>query len=263
MATPNLISSLQNMISEISSQRGLIQQARYRVIINLPAALLSLLGSYTQHMSIVCHEAKLPGKSLATDNINEFNGPKLKMPYQEDYQDIGFSYICTGNFIERAFFDIWMNLVVNKETHLFNFRNEYSTKIQIFQLNSIGEQIYGIELESAYPIAITEQNLTYSDENFQQLSVTLNYYDYSIITGPGASLVKNIAPFNSNQKIKNTKEILKSFKIGGLDGSTDTGPSTIPTKIVADPITQKVIDSNDATQPKNFSIPGIGRNAMR
>jgi hypothetical protein len=146
-----------------------------------------------EDLRYLCTACQLPGKEIATSEGRTF-GPVVKYPYVEIYGELPMTFICTNGtfksktppgsagdikyppdgFQEKKFFDAWIQTVIPSDTHDANFMNEYSTTIQIFQLNRRNQKIYGVKLLNAFPIGITEQEVS-ADGAEQYITVSLSY----------------------------------------------------------------------------------------
>jgi hypothetical protein len=91
------------------------------------------------------------------------------------YEDVNFTFLCRINSQERQFFDSWLEMINPIDTFDFNYKDDYSTSIDIFQLDEEQKATYAITLREAYPIQISPQPVTWADDNFQRLAVTFTY----------------------------------------------------------------------------------------
>jgi len=122
-----------------------------------------------------CNQAQLPGQSFATNEIRTY-GPIRKMPYSFIYDDLQLGIYCTEDMDVKRTFDDWMNAVGDNITGDFNYYSNYTTDIDIEQLDSKGRVTYAIKVLEAYPMMVQPLALDYSQSNsFHNLPVTFAF----------------------------------------------------------------------------------------
>ena len=140
--------------------------------------------SVTRYLALQCESAELPGKTLQTADVKIY-GPTFKVPYQTQYGDTSFTFLCTNDFFERKLFDRWTEAIMPSDTNNLRFpkgqNTRYMTNIKIIQYDEFIKQIYAVELIDAFPIGISPQSLSWSDENFHRLQIQFAYQKYRVI----------------------------------------------------------------------------------
>jgi hypothetical protein len=140
--------------------------------------------SITRYLSLQCESAELPSKSLGTTEVKIY-GPSFKVPYQTQYSETTLSFLCTNDFYERKLFDRWMESIMPTDTNNLRFAKDqesrYLTNIKIIQYDDFIKQIYAVELLDAFPVSISAQPLSWSDDNFHRVSVQFSYQRYRTI----------------------------------------------------------------------------------
>jgi len=131
----------------------------------------------------------LPGRTIMTHEAKVY-GPTYKVPYQSQYGDgtITLTFLCTNEFWERKLFDRWLEAINPSDTNNVRFPKDeatrYMTPIKVIQYDDFIKQIYAVELMDAYPIGISSQALSWSDDNFHRLQVQFAYQKYKpVYTG--------------------------------------------------------------------------------
>ena len=141
-------------------------------------------ASLSRYLALQCETAELPGRTLLTQDAKVY-GPTFKVPYQSQYNDINLGFICTNDFYERKLFDRWLEAIVPNDTNNARFpkgkETYYMTNIKIVQYDDFIKQIHAIELIDAFPIGISPQSLSWSDENFHRLQIQFAYQKYRVI----------------------------------------------------------------------------------
>ena len=140
--------------------------------------------SMTRYLSLQCESSELPGKVLQTAEAKIY-GPIFKVPYQTQYNDTNFTFLCTNEFYERKLFENWMETIMPTDTNNLRFPrgqdSRYLTNIKIIQYDEFIRQIYAVELIDAYPIGISPQTLSWSEDGFHRLTVQFAYQKYRVM----------------------------------------------------------------------------------
>jgi hypothetical protein len=135
-------------------------------------------------LALQCESAELPGKTLQTADVKIY-GPTFKVPYQTQYTETTFTFLCTNEFYERKLFDRWMEAINPSDTNNLRFpkgeTTRYMSNIKIIQYDEFIRQIYAVELIDAFPIGIASQALNWSEDGFHRLSIQFAYQRYRTI----------------------------------------------------------------------------------
>ena len=122
-----------------------------------------------------CFDAEIPGYSFQTDQ-NRFYGPQFKIPYMPQFNDIELEFYVGDDMFERWFFEGWMHSIMDPQTQDFNYVGEYSTGIDIIQMDLNSNDMYWCTLVEAYPIAINQMDLNWDTQNeIHRISVTFTF----------------------------------------------------------------------------------------
>lgn len=212
--------SPQLFLSNINSKEGLAKPNRYEVILPIPQYINSFIGnslldkllnlpntlvasisdiiknrgeedqsrtsnpSISRNLALQCEAAELPGKVLQTADVKIY-GPTFKVPYQTQYTDTTLTFLCTNEFYERKLFERWTEAIMPPDTNNLRYAKDeatrYLTNIKIIQYDDFVRQIYAVELIDAFPIGISPQTLSWSEDGFHRLSVQFAYQKYRVI----------------------------------------------------------------------------------
>ena len=207
-------------LSNIKAKEGLAKPSRFKVILPIPTYINNFIGqsiferilnlpntivaditdvftfgnqeeqsktsnaAISRYLSLQCEVAELPGKNLITGDVKVY-GPTFKVPYQTQYNDTTLTFLATNDFYERKLFDRWLEAIMPSDTNNLRYSKEestrYMTNIKIIQYDDFIKQIYAVELIDAFPIGISSQALSWSDDNFHRVSVQFAYQKYRVI----------------------------------------------------------------------------------
>jgi hypothetical protein len=184
---------IREFISNIEGKKGLAKNNRFQVNMVIPAAIAVNYDS--RDLSLLCESTELPGKTLNTADVKVY-GPTYKIPYQKQYAEINFNFLCTNNGNERQIFDKWIEYIMPSQTNNMRFPRGtnglggegYLTQIYIEQYNDYsvseakgledtdnGELLKHIQLIDAFPLGYSAQALNWGDDGFLRLTVQFSY----------------------------------------------------------------------------------------
>lgn len=197
--------SMNTIRSQFNQQYGQpAKNCRFAVVIT-PPAIFGALGidtSVTRDLTYMCESVEMPGRAFLNVDLRHY-GPSFKLPFQSKYEDSNMVFICRSKSYERQFFDDWLSAINPVDSFDFNYRNEYSCAIRIFQLSEeasqsggsqfssvVPEANYAFTLHNAYPILVNPQPHSWADDQITRLGITFTYTWWtreSLDPNPGTS----------------------------------------------------------------------------
>ena len=163
--------SITNFIS--SFQNDLARPNRFDVNIPIPLTLIQY-RNIAQQLTFRCENANLPGRTINTTDQKIYNIVE-KFPNQTTYQDMDMTFIVGGDMAEKQFFDSWLDLINPNTNFNFKYKGDYTTSITINQYDLQNNLTYTVELVDAFPIAVNQMDLSWSDDSIHKLSVVFAY----------------------------------------------------------------------------------------
>ncbi len=159
------------------SDHGVTRPNRFQVELTPPNGLLPFLDPlFKERMAIQCETAQLPGKSFSTTE-HRIYGPVRKMPYVATFTStIDLTFRIGTDYRERSVFDEWQNLVMNRQTNMFGYYNEYVSDFVIHQFDQEDKRLYSVKLFQVWPEAI--QAIEFSSEatnTYNRQTITFAY----------------------------------------------------------------------------------------
>ena len=141
---------------------------RFEVIINTPKDLL-LSGknrSNARAVSLYCEMASLPPVNISTKSFKIF-GPTYQRPFGAEYggEGISLTFHVDRDMQVKKFFDEWTATVVDPDSGLVGFQEDYISTLTLKQLNEHDEVTYELELEEAFPRSVNLLELNNSAQN--------------------------------------------------------------------------------------------------
>ena len=189
-----------NDARSILSKNGSLAKAARFIVRFLPQGNLlqkfSGSGSIMNELSYLCETTELPSRGFMNVDVRHY-GPNFKLPFQPQYDDITMTFLCRTEFDERYFFDEWMNEINPVNNFNFKYRDDYSCRIEIYQLAEYAEAptrlspgegggqnapvrtlpkpTYKFTLHDSWPTMVSPQPAVWSDDNFQRMAVTFTF----------------------------------------------------------------------------------------
>jgi hypothetical protein len=178
---PNNI--IENLLNSPNSIFGTVSEAIGSAFGQSPVGSNATL---TRYLALQCEAAELPGRTLMTQEAKVY-GPTYKIPYQSQYNEMTLTFLCTNEFWERKLFDRWIEAIMPSDTNNMRYAKgpqTYMAPIKVIQYDDFIKQIYAVELVDAFPIGISAQPLSWSEDGFHRLSVQFAYQRYKpVYTG--------------------------------------------------------------------------------
>lgn len=167
---------------------GLVKSNRFVVRIGVPRIRYNAqinYADYVRDLTYLCEIAEMPGRGFMNIDVRYY-GPNQKLPYNTQYEDMTLTFLCRNDAIERQFFDDWLGIINPVNTFDFNYRDEYSVDIDIYQYTDVDEEDaempipkYNVTLKDAYPLLVNPQAMTWGDDQFQRLIISFTYTHWS------------------------------------------------------------------------------------
>ena len=186
--SPMLLSDVSNIFAAIA-KAGSLSPARFEIELNLPLHLIQPNDSLrlspseiSRRLSQSCESLSLPGRGVST-TPNRIYGPVREMPHERLYSgDLDMTFRIGKDMLERDVFEKWMDQIVDKNSNDFKYYNEYTTEMNIAQLDHTDKQVYKIKLFDIYPKTINpiDYNASTVDDYVRQ-SISFHFRKYEVV----------------------------------------------------------------------------------
>jgi hypothetical protein len=160
-----------------SFNNELARADRFDARIILPAGLQTYLGEGSEILSLRCEKAQMPSRTFLTAE-QKIYGPVEKYPYMSTYNDLQLEFIVSGNMYEKELFDAWMEWINPLSTHNYQYKNEYIGGITVTQYDMTNSPTMTVNFIDAYPIAVNQLDLDWSQTNTQHKLIVVFAYTY-------------------------------------------------------------------------------------
>jgi len=196
---PN-IQSIDDMKALISRRGGIARGNRYGVHIAHPLAGKSLMMNTVEAIPsdedidtsfiqdgrdtyMLCSAVSLPGKRISTTEATH-NHNMSKKPYSMATDEVSMTFLLTNDYYMKKYFDLWQELIINSTGNHYktSYKDDYCAQIEIHALNATNEKVgYGTKLINAYPIQVSQIELSEGAEGLSEITVTWEYDNWKII----------------------------------------------------------------------------------
>ena len=186
--------SIDRLKSTIGKKGGLAKANRFNVMftppsggllnLNLQGAISAALsGNFNaknlvndpRDIALLCDSVVMPGKQISTVEHQTTKQSK-KIPYGTIHDDVALTFLLTNDYYMKNMFDKWINSIVDTDKYCVAYKEDIVTDVIIQQLDEQDVPIYGIKLEGAFPISMSE--VAFSNESsstIQKLNVSFAY----------------------------------------------------------------------------------------
>jgi len=139
---------------------------RFEVFITPPAGMIGKNRSNASAVSLYCEMASLPPVNISTKSFKIF-GPTYQRPFSAEYggEGISLTFHVDRDMQVKKFFDDWTATVVDPDTGLVGFQEDYISTISLRQLDEQENVTYELELYEAFPRSVNLLELNNSAQN--------------------------------------------------------------------------------------------------
>lgn len=219
--------SVDNFRSEVLGL-GLARPNRFEVEIPVPIGLNNFYKQFGRLVSLYCEETNFPPLIINTKSYKIF-GPSFQRPVSSEFggEGISMTFHVDREMKVKRFFEEWCYAVVEPDTFLLGYQEDYIQDITIYQLDETDNVSYRCVLKDAFPRSLNVMPLNNSTTNqTHRLTVMFAYrYWTGVLDNETVASVRNTEPFVPPSK---TKSLTKSPEAGiespaFSDSSTITG----------------------------------------
>jgi len=176
--------SIQNFIHNLSQHNETARTDKFDVHLIPPAAVANYIGLSPKTiglgLSLQCETSELPGRDIQmVDYVT--HAFIRRVPHMNQYGQASFTFICTGDFWEKKFFDGWLDYMIPAQTGLVNYpmdannNRNYETDINLQQYDMAGNQIYQATLIDATPVSMSPLNQSWDNDSIHRLIVNFQF----------------------------------------------------------------------------------------
>jgi hypothetical protein len=171
-----------NKLKSIFNKRGPALANRFKVDFSGMQTLSNKLDASTEdlrELSYLVDSSVMPGRQLQTFGYDLFRHP-IEVP--TGYVNEGFSieFNMTADMMPKRVFDSWINLVVDSESYLMKYENEFKCNLHIIQTDLEDKKKYVLELDKVFPKTIRGISYSQAGGDLTKFGVEFAYNDIRI-----------------------------------------------------------------------------------
>jgi len=140
---------------------------RFEVFITPPAGMVNKKNrANAGAVSLYCEMASLPPVNISTKSFKIF-GPTYQRPFGAEFggEGISLTFHVDRDMQVKKFFDDWTATIVDPDSGVVGFQEDYISTLTLKQLNEQDEVTYELELEEAFPRSVNLLELNNSAQN--------------------------------------------------------------------------------------------------
>lgn len=161
-----------------SFRTDVARPARFDVTIPVPIVLAPYVTT-GRNLSMRCENAEMPGRTFETTERKIGSAPVEKMPYRTLYNESTLVFIVGDDMKEKVFFDSWMELINPTTNFNFQYKANYAVDISVNQYDVSNNLTYSAVLREAFPVAINQLDMDWSNEGYHKLAIVFAYKQWN------------------------------------------------------------------------------------
>lgn len=187
-----------NSFKQNISDYGYLYTNAFEVFIATPQTIFNSLVGETgtqvptqriaQNLKFRIDQVRIPGSSLMTTDINRYGlGATQKMPINSQFQEVSFSMIADEYGEIWNYWYQWIRAVNDANgtenklpTYKVEYKDQYSTVMQIVMYDHYGNAINKVNLFEAFPTSIREIPMSWGDNQLVKLNIGIAYTNYTL-----------------------------------------------------------------------------------
>jgi hypothetical protein len=187
-----------NSFKQNVSDYGYLYTNHFEVYIATPQTIFnSLIGDggtpvptqrIAENLKFRIDQVRVPGLNLMTTDVNRYGlGATQKMPINSQFQEITFSMMLDEYGEIWKYWYQWLRAINDSTgsestlpTYKVEYKDRYSTVMQIVMYDHFGNAINKINLFEAFPTSIREIPLAWGDNQLIKLNVAIAYTNFTI-----------------------------------------------------------------------------------
>lgn len=134
------------------AEEGVANTDRFEVLISTPNCLQGLDRPYTGIASLRAEHVSFPPMLINNKRVQIY-GPSEPRPMSLDYggENLSITFLLDEWMLVKNMFDYWMQSIVDIDNSLVSYQEDYTTTIEIRQLNRQDDIVYACQIEGIYP----------------------------------------------------------------------------------------------------------------
>ena len=157
-------------------QGGGARSNQFRCIITFPTAVVGNAALAGNKAEFMVHSASIPSADVAAASVM-YRGRDVHFAGERTFQPWNVSVYNDNDFVLRSAFEQWVNGMSNADsTGGVLLPSDYQIDMEVHQLDRNDETLKKYKFTDAFPLTVSEINLSWADNNqIQTYNVTFQY----------------------------------------------------------------------------------------
>ena len=122
-------------------------------------------------LNLMCINTSLPGINVLTTDRED-----QPTAYGVSFEEQEFTFLLANDMQEKAVFDVWTNLVIDRKSRLTEYFDNYVGTIVIHQKDKANRKIQSIRLVDCYPVRMNSLQVSSEDiDTLHKLTISFKY----------------------------------------------------------------------------------------
>ena len=201
-----------------------------KMVGGVTSQLKSLAGTDpSSQIALTCMAVDIPSRQETTSEFSYGNYTR-RVAYNRTFSEVNMTFLVTGQYTEKKFFDDWFNSINDETNHAVEFYDNYVSTITVECLDQQDNTVYMFQLVEAFPVSIGSLRMDRTTQNTSMLLdvsfafFRISYGDERGLSNPqdGNGLPGSIIPGQGSGKNR-------LFPIPGLDDFSDAVHNAVQT----------------------------------
>lgn len=163
--------NIKTIVSHLSDH-PLLEPNKYEVIISGPIKI-------SKNILFNCHRCEVPGHNIASFDHSTI-GVKRKIPNEELYDDLSTTFYNSHHIEELIAINKWLKLIGGGKNYRLAYYNDIISDMQINIYDLQENLTSSIKIFEAYPVGVSEIELSYAQELPSEITVNWSYHSFEI-----------------------------------------------------------------------------------
>jgi len=202
---PRFDLSIDKLKSNLFRHGGHSPKNRYYAIISPPISLRGGLWNAWNTMGLFCESTFIPGRRILTSDV-QYQKQETKYPYGFiDNNEIDFRFSLPNDYFIKYYFDTWISNIIEQDLYKLAYKDSLVGTVHIHQLDQTNASQYIATLINAYPIAMSDIELSDNASNdYQRVTITMTYDHVRYPIYNVQSAIPESPPINAQQSQSST-----------------------------------------------------------
>lgn len=129
-----------------------------------------------EKVTMNCSSVTTPGKNIGYNQNKRYGiGRTYQTGYNRSFMETTLTFYQSEDDSEYRYFSEWQDQIVNKDSQLFSFLNDYAKTMHLIQYNKKKEKMYELKLLDCWPSNISPLEKAYDNNDIPRFTVNIQF----------------------------------------------------------------------------------------